>query len=86
MLTERFNRLWDLLVVRWFAYQDAPRDPARVTRLAAARVALGQARSEIAVERGKIVATTYPGAERSRVAIPEADLRKLRVSQVGWEW
>ncbi len=51
MLTARFEALWSRLIGVWFSYQDAPRDPAEVTQLAAARIALDEARSEIAGER-----------------------------------
>jgi len=54
MLTTRFERLFDGLVVRWKRYQATPRDPEGVPALAAARLDLDRARQEIATERASI--------------------------------
>ena len=84
MLTDRFSRLFGRLLSRWVAYQDAPRDPSRVTELAAARLALDDARSEIARERGHLVAAS-PVAEGLRVAVSPAELDRLRVASIGFD-
>lgn len=83
MLTSRFNSLWNLLVGRWFAYQDAPRTPDDVVELASARAALDDVRSEIAEERGIIASASRPLATVSRVAVSDEDLARLRVAGVG---
>lgn len=83
MLSERFNRLWRLLLERWFAYQDAPRTPDQVTELAAARVDLDEVRAEIASERGRIDVSPPSREEAPRVAMSEADLGRLRVAGAG---
>ncbi len=83
MLTERFSRLFSRLVVRWSQYQSAPRDPARVTDLAAARIALDEVRSEIAQERARITVVHPTYEVSSKVAVSDADLLKLRVAAIG---
>ena len=83
MLTERFSRLFGRLLTRWVHYQDAPRDPARVTELAAARIALDEVRSDIAGERDNIAWTDAPRTGASRVAISDSDLSRLRVAAIG---
>ncbi len=84
MLTERFTRLFARLLERWTDYQDAPRDPVRVTELAAARIALDDVRAEIAVERRELVGAPRV-TESPRVAVSEADLSRLRVAALGLE-
>lgn len=84
MLTERFSRLFSGLLIRWGQYEDIPRDPARVTDLAAARSALDEVRSEIAGERAKIWNQAPVGHEGPRVAISAADLDRLRVAGIGF--
>ena len=83
MITERFSQLFNLLLARWTRYQDAPRNPALVTDLAAARVALDEVRSDIAVERSLISVGHSAGDAGPRVAVSDSDLRKLRVSAIG---
>ena len=83
MLTERFSRLFGRLLTRWAKYQDAPRDPARVTELAAARVALDEVRSDIATERAVVVSAPHVGKEPPRVAVSDDGLRRLRVAGIG---
>ncbi len=81
MLTETFNRLFHVLVSRWMAYQDAPREPARVVELATARAALDDARSEIAAERGRFAPQPAPQGRyvwRSAVDADAYRLLKLR--------
>ena len=53
MLHPVFDRLFGKLLGRWHRYQDAPRDPGRVTELAAARADLEDARSEVAEARAE---------------------------------
>ncbi len=84
MLTERFSRLFGRLLDRWLEYQDAPRDPARVTELAAARVALDEVRSEIRTERLELSNQTRATAG-PRVAISDSELSRLRVAAIGLE-
>lgn len=83
MLTERFSRLFSRLLARWTSYQDAPREPARATELAASRIALDEVRSEIAEERAGICVPAAMATETPRVAISDADLSRLRVATVG---
>jgi len=83
MITERFSRLFSRLLTRWVHYQDAPRDPARVTELAAARSDLDEIRTEIAIERTLISTAPRVHEDPSRVAISDADLLRLRVSAIG---
>lgn len=83
MITERFSQLFNLLLARWTRYQDAPRNPALVTDLAAARVALDEVRSDIAVERSLISVAHSAGDAGPRVAVSDSDLLKLRVSAIG---
>jgi hypothetical protein len=83
MITDRFSRLFDRLLTRWAVYQDAPRDPARVVELAAARIDLDDARNDIATERDLVMATAAPRVEAPRVAISEDALNRLRVAAVG---
>ncbi len=81
MLTHTFNRLFHSLVSRWNAYQEAPRDPARVVELAAARAALDDARSAIAAERGLVAPQPAPEGRyvwRSAVDPDTYRLLKLR--------
>ena len=82
MLTERFNRLWDRLVTRWFAYQETPRTPDRIVDLADARVALDEARTEIGSERYKITGPGQPRQEQPRVAMSEEELARLRAGGI----
>lgn len=83
MITERFSQLFNHLLARWTRYQDASRDPARVTDLVAARVALDEVRSDIAEERS-LVSVAHPAHDAgSRVAVSDSDLLKLRVSAIG---
>ena len=84
MLTERFSRLFSRLLDRWLVYQEAPRDPARVTELAAARSALDDVRSEIRTERLEL-ANRARNTDGPRVAISESELSKLRVAAIGYE-
>ena len=84
MLTDRFSRLFGLLLKRWVDYQDAPRDPARVTELAAARVAPDQVRADITDERRELIAVA-PVNAGPRVAVSTADLNRLRVAGIGLE-
>ena len=51
MLHPVVDRLFGTLLRRWHRYQDAPRDPGRVTELAAARIDLDDARLDIAEAR-----------------------------------
>ena len=85
MLTERFSRLFSKLLARWTRYQDAPRDPARVTELAADRIALDEVRSEIALERTRLTEPVGVAAVTSRVAISDDDLSRLRVAGIGFD-
>ncbi len=81
MLTQTFHRLFQTLVGRWKAYDDAPRDPARVVELATARAALDDARSAIAAERGRIEPQPRPESSyvwRSAVDPQTYRLLKLR--------
>lgn len=82
MLTERFSRLWDRLLGRWFTYQDAPRTPDQVVELADARVALDDARNEIAAERRKIAGPGPPRREEPRIAMSEQELARLRAGGI----
>ena len=84
MLTERFTRLFGRLLDRWVDYQEAPRDPARVTELAAARAALDEVRSEIRQENHRS-SEALRTAAGPRVAISDSDLSKLRVAAIGLE-
>lgn len=83
MLSERFSRLFARLIDRWIEYQDAPRDPARVTELAAARIALDEVRSEIRTERLEPYHT--PVLDGPRVAVSPDDLARLRINAIGLE-
>jgi hypothetical protein len=83
MISDRFTRLFDRLLARWTVYQDAPRDPARVTELAAARARLDDVRRDIATERTFVMAGASPRVEAPRVAISESDLSRLRVAGIG---
>ena len=84
MLTERFSRLFGRLLTRWAKYQDAPRDPASVTELAAARMELDDVRSEIATERELLLVNSAPvRIEPPRVAVSDEGLRRLRVAGIG---
>lgn len=83
MLNQRFNRLWKLLLERWFVYQDTPRTPDRVTELAAARIELDEVRSAIASERGRIQSKGRSRREAPRVAMSEEQLDRLRVAGAG---
>lgn len=83
MLTERFNTLWRRLIERWLTYQQTPRSPELVTELAAARIALDEARTDIAGERGRIEMSHRSVVEPPRVAVSEGDLGKLRVAGIG---
>ena len=85
MITERFSKLFGRLLSRWAQYQDAPRDPQRVTDLAAARVALDEVRNEIADERTLCAVAAAPHADAPRVAISDSDLLKLRVAAIGFD-
>ena len=82
MLTDRFSRLFGRLVTRWIRYQDAPRDPNRVTELAAARMALDDARKDIADER-TIITNETPIVEPRRVAVSDLGLHKLKLAGIG---
>lgn len=83
MITERFSWLFGRLLARWAKYQDAPRDPARVTELAAARMELDEVRSDIATERVLIAGSPSPRVEAPRVAVSDEGLRRLRVAGIG---
>ncbi|MEA2002657.1 MAG: hypothetical protein U9N84_12355 [Actinomycetota bacterium] len=83
MITERFSRLFGRLLTRWAHYQDAPRNPALVTDLAAARIALDEVRADIAVERASITSQIPAHRDSSRVAVSEEDLDRLRVAGLG---
>jgi len=83
MITERFSRLFSRLLTRWVRYQDAPRDPAQVAELAAARNELDEIRTEIATERSRVSSAPRVTKDFSRVAVSDADLRRLRVSAIG---
>ncbi|MDJ0924024.1 MAG: hypothetical protein QNJ77_05635 [Acidimicrobiia bacterium] len=84
MLTDRFSRLFGRLLSRWVKYQDAPRDPARVTELAAARIELDEVRSEIAGERELLLVHAAPvRSDAPRVAVSDEGLRRLRVAGIG---
>ncbi len=84
MITERFSRLFGRLLTRWASYQDAPRDPELVTDLAAARIALDEVRSDIALERASITTWSPVSHHSPRVAISEEDLDRLRVAGLGY--
>lgn len=84
MLTDRFSRLFGRLLNRWVEYQEAPREPARVTELAAARIALDDVRSEIGLERRELVTSAAVSAG-PRVAVSAAELGRLRVAGIGLE-
>ncbi len=83
MITERFSRLFSRLLNRWADYEAAGRDPAHVPDLASARVALDEARSEIATERATMISTGPRAKTVSKVAVSEGDLLKLKVSSLG---
>ena len=85
MLTERFSRLFSKLLARWTRYQDAPRDPSRVTELAADRIALDEVRGEIALERARLAEPVGAPAVASRVAVSDSDLSRLRVAGIGFD-
>jgi hypothetical protein len=83
MLTEPFSRLFGRLLTRWEQYQKAPRDPARVTELAAMRIALDEVRADISDERVLVSGNVVPRIEAPRVAIPPSDIRRLQVAAIG---
>ncbi len=83
MLTQTFNRLFHTLVARWKTYQDAPRDPERVVELAAARVALDDARTAIAAARGRVAPQPAPeGRYVWRSAVDPDTYRALKLRGV----
>ena len=82
LLTDRFIRLFDRLVTRWTRYQDAPREPARVVELAAARAELDDVRNQIAQER-TVISREGPVVEPPRVAVSDLGLHKLRLAGIG---
>jgi len=63
--------------------EDASRDPARVTELAAARVALAEVRSEIVTERARISQSVPAHPAERRVAVSDEDPRKLMRAGIG---
>lgn len=82
-LHERFSAVFRKLIGRWTHYQDAPRDPERVTELAQARADLDETRSEIAEVRDEY----HPDWQREdapqrsdpRTSVTPEDLAKLRL-------
>ena len=84
MLTDRFSQLFGRLLSRWAKHQQAPRDPASVTELAAARIELDDARSDLAAERSLLLNDRVPTRiEAPRVAVSNEGLRRLRVAGIG---
>lgn len=82
-LHERFTAAFRKLIGRWTNYQNAPRDPERVTELAEARTNLDYARSEIAAAREE----HHPNWEREdaperpdpKTSVTPEDIAKLRL-------
>lgn len=83
MLGTRFEQLFRLLVDRWTEWRDAPRDPGGVPDLARARFALEDARSAVAIERGRLESRVL--ADHSRTSVSAEDRARLRVIGAGYQ-
>lgn len=79
MLTQRFERLFQRLLVTFLAYDEAPRVVDRLPELAAARTDLDRARSQIADERRAIHERTKRDRLVRKTAISDEDMAVLRV-------
>lgn len=79
MLSPRFKRLFQRLLVTFIAYDEAPRTVDRLPELAAARTELDQARSEIADERRVIHQRTKRARLVKKTAISDEDVAVLQV-------
>lgn len=83
MLSQRFERLYAMLVGRWEAWWSTPRDPERVAVLAAARFALEDVRAKIAAERDQV--PTRPAPAAARTSIAQEDRARLAVRAAGFQ-
>jgi hypothetical protein len=76
-----FEHLFRKLVHRWGTYQDAPRDPELVTRLATARADLDDTRREIADVRERLYPERHLAeTPQAGVAVDPGTYRRLRAS------
>ncbi len=83
MISERFNRLFDRLVVAFTHHQDVPRRPGNVPELGAARWDLELARAAIARERERMAGQTRPRIPR-QTAASDGDIARLRAFGAGY--
>ncbi len=76
-----FDRLFGKLLGRWHRYQDAPREPERVTDLASARAELDDTRAEIAEARARYHPEARPASPESasRTALNPEEYALLRL-------
>ncbi len=81
MVHSVFDKVFANLLARWHRYQDAPRDPARVIELAAARADLDDSRRETAAARTRHhpeFGRVEPQPPR-HIAVSDAAYQRLRV-------
>jgi hypothetical protein len=84
MISEKFDRLFTRLVDVFKRYHEAPRSPAQVAELGAARWDLELARKAIAEERQRVIAYYEPLPPIPRqVAMSDDELARLRVAGLG---
>ena len=85
MLHPRFGKVFSKLLGVWRVYQEAPREPERVTELAQARANLDDARAETTKTRRQLHPDTPPPAHGRRVArtaLTQEEYRKLALKGV----
>jgi len=79
MLTRRFEQLFERLLSRFLAYDDAPRTADRVTELAAARTELDEIRGEIAAERVVVHRRMQRARADKMTTVSDHDIAVMRV-------
>ena len=82
MQRQRFLEAFRELLSHWHSYQAAPRHPEQVIELASARMALDDARRNVAEARGAWEPSPYGSNRRiKRTSVSDDDLSRLRVQQ-----
>ena len=84
MLHPRFRNVFSRLLRVWHRYQDAPREPERVTELAEARANLDDVRDEARQAREQFhpEPSERPQTRIPRAAITEEEYRRLSLKGV----
>jgi len=83
---KRFDLALKELVLRWLRYDDTPRDPTDTRPLAEARLALDEARTDVAAARDSLAKKATPSRPRpiaQKFDVDRNDLVKMHMRAIG---